>query len=106
MPFWLRLLLRFDGGIRTDVLRRLLDAGWVDAYRHLHPRDAGFTLPPGAPSIRLDYLLVPEALVGRVARCEPASTLPLVDRASDHLPLVVELATGDDGAVLQPTDQG
>jgi len=106
MPFWLRLLLRFDGGIRTDVLRRLLDAGWVDAYRHLHPRDAGFTLPPGAPSIRLDYLLVPEALVGRVARCEPASTLPLVDRASDHLPLVVELATGDDGEVTQTTDQG
>ena len=45
MPFWLRLLLRFDGGVRTDVLRRLLDAGWVDAYRHLHPTDAGFTLP-------------------------------------------------------------
>jgi len=106
MPLWLRLLLRFDGGIRTDVLRRLLDAGWVDAYRHLHPRDAGFTLPPGAPSIRLDYLLVPEALVGRVARCEPASTLPLVDRASDHLPLVVELATGDDGEVTQTTDRG
>ena len=106
MPFWLRLLLRFDGGIRTDVLRRLLDAGWVDAYRHLHPTDAGFTLPPGAPSIRLDYLLVPELMLSRVARCEPASTLPLVDRASDHLPLVVELDTGDDAEEGQHTAAG
>ena len=102
MPFWLRLLLRFDGGIRTDVLRRLLDAGWVDAYRALHPRDAGFTLPPGAPSIRLDYLLVPQPLLTRVARCEPAASLPLVERASDHLPLVVELSTDEDASAMGP----
>ena len=69
-------------------------------------RDAGFTLPPGAPSIRLDYLLVPEPMLSRVARCEPASTLPLVDRASDHLPLVVELDTGDDAEEGQHTAAG
>ena len=91
MPFWLRLLLRFDGGIRTDVLHRLAAAGWTDAYRQLHPDDAGFTLPPGAPAVRLDYLLVPPALLPRVSRCEPAANAPLVERASDHLPLVLEL---------------
>jgi exodeoxyribonuclease III len=93
MPFWLRMLLRFDGGIRTDVLRRLIEAGWIDAYRTLHPKDAGFTLPPGAPAVRLDYLLVPPPLVERVVSCEPADDAPLVARASDHLPLVVDFET-------------
>lgn len=90
MPFWLRVLLRFDGGIRTDVLRRLTEAGWIDAYRHLNPGKAGFTLPPGRPSVRLDYVLVPADLLPRIARCEPADG-PLVERASDHLPLLVDV---------------
>ena len=59
MPLWLRLLLRFDGGIRTDVQDRLAAAGWIDAFRHLHPDDPGFTLPALEPQIRLDYALVP-----------------------------------------------
>jgi len=88
MPFWLRMLLRFDGGIRTDVLRRLETAGWVDAYRRLHPDKPGFTLPPGAPSVRLDYLLAPETLIPKVTSCDPADGIALVERASDHLPLV------------------
>ena len=66
MPLWLRILLRVDGGIRTDVQDRLAAAGWVDAFRHLHPDDPGFTLPAVAPRIRLDYLLVPGALLPRV----------------------------------------
>ncbi len=94
MPFWLRILLRFDGGIRTDVLRRLIDAGWVDAYRHLHPDKAGFTLPPGRPSVRLDYVLVPAGLLPRIDRCEPADG-PLVERASDHLPLLIDVRGPD-----------
>jgi exodeoxyribonuclease III len=69
MPLWLRLLLRFDGGIRTDVQDRLAAAGWIDAFRRLHPDDPGFTLPASSPQVRLDYA-------------------PLVARAADHLPLV------------------
>jgi exodeoxyribonuclease III len=94
MPFWLRILLRFDGGIRTDVLRRLIDAGWIDAFRHLHPGKAGFTLPPGRPSVRLDYVLVPADLLPRIDRCEPADG-PLVERASDHLPLLMDVRGPD-----------
>ncbi|HET7726720.1 MAG TPA: endonuclease/exonuclease/phosphatase family protein [Candidatus Limnocylindrales bacterium] len=88
MPLWLRLLLHFDGGIRTDVLDRLGAAGWIDAYRRLHPDQPGFTLPPRAPQIRLDYLLVPEPLIGAVASCGPVADAPHVTRASDHLPLL------------------
>jgi exonuclease III len=92
MPLWLRILLRVDGGIRTDVQDRLAAAGWVDAFRHLHPDDPGFTLPAVAPRIRLDYLLVPGALLPRVTACAPAVDAPLAARASDHLPLVAEIA--------------
>ena len=91
MPLWLRLLLRFDGGIRTDVHDRLAEAGWVDAFRHLHPDDPGFTMPALAPQVRLDYALVPRAMLGRVRACAPAADAALVARASDHLPLVVVL---------------
>jgi exodeoxyribonuclease-3 len=101
MPFWLRVLLRFDGGIRTDVLRRLLDAGWIDAFRQLNPGQAGFTLPPGRPSVRLDYVLVPAALIPRVERCEPAGG-PLVERASDHLPLLLDVRQGPTPATGGP----
>jgi exodeoxyribonuclease-3 len=88
MPFWLRLLLRVDGGIRTDAQDRLAAAGWVDAFRHLHPDAPGFTMPAHAPQVRLDYALVPAGLLPLVRTCEPAADVPLVGRASDHLPLL------------------
>lgn len=88
MPFWLKLLLRLDGRIRTDVLDRLAAEGWVDAYRALHPGEHGFTLPAGSPQIRLDYLLVPEAVMPRIQECAPAPKGDLAARASDHLPLI------------------
>lgn len=88
MPLWLRLLLRFDGGIRTDVQDRLAAAGWVDAYRHLHPGESGFTLPASSPQVRLDYTLVPGPMLPRVTSCAPAQDAPMAARASDHLPLL------------------
>ena len=73
MPLWLRLLLRFDGGIRTDVQDRLAAAGWIDAFRHLHPGEPGFTLPAVAPQVRLDYMLVPAGLLPRVTGVRPGA---------------------------------
>ena len=73
MPLWLRLLLRFDGGIRTDVQDRLAAAGWVDAFRHLHPGDPGFTLPAVEPQIRLDYVLAPRPMLPLIRSCAPAA---------------------------------
>ena len=94
LPLWLRMLLRVDGGIRTDAMTQLFSAGWIDAYRHLQPDAAGFTLPPLDPSVRLDYMLVPTGLAARVRTCrpvEPSEVHGLVGRASDHLPLLAEL---------------
>ena len=97
MPLWLRLLLRFDGGIRTDVQDRLAAAGWVDAFRRLHPDEPGFTLPAPEPQVRLDYVLVPRDLLASVRECAPASDAPLVARASDHLPLVAVFGPAGEG---------
>jgi exodeoxyribonuclease-3 len=93
MPLWIRLLLRFDGGIRTDVHDRLAGAGWVDAFRHLHPDEPGFTLPAVSPQVRLDYALVPAAMVPRVEACAPAADVVNAARASDHLPLVTVIGS-------------
>ena len=87
MPFWLRMLLRFDGGFRTDVHTRLAAAGWIDAFRHLSPGDPGATLPAGSPQVRLDYALVPAAVLPRVRTCVPVER-ELAARASDHLPML------------------
>lgn len=103
MPLWLRAWLRFDGGIRTDVLDRLARSGWRDAYRVLHPEEPGFTLPSSAPRVRLDYLLAPERVIPRVRVCEPLVGGTLVARASDHLPLlaVVEASAPGAGSTLR-----
>lgn len=94
MPLWLRVLLRFDGGIRTDVQDRLAAAGWVDSFRHLHPGEPGFTLPAAEPQVRLDYALAPAPLLPLVRACAPASDAALAARASDHLPLLVVIEPG------------
>ena len=95
MPWWLRLLLRFDGGIHTRVIQMFLDAGFVDGYRRLHPEALGFTLPAVNPSVRLDYAMVSPDLVASLRSCAPVApdgiTSPLV-RASDHLPLLTEFS--------------
>jgi endonuclease/exonuclease/phosphatase family metal-dependent hydrolase len=91
MPWWVRLLLRFDGGIHTRVIQMFLDAGFVDAFRRLNPEALGFTLPALNPSVRLDYAMLAPDLVRRLRSCTPVApeglTSPLV-RASDHLPLL------------------
>lgn len=95
-PLWIRILLRVDGGIRTDAMALLERNGLTDTFRRLHPTDAGYTLPPRDPSVRLDYLLATSDAMPLVRSVEPVlpADEPLVLRASDHLPLlsVIEAA--------------
>jgi endonuclease/exonuclease/phosphatase family metal-dependent hydrolase len=94
MPRWIRLLLRVDGGITTSAVERILAAGFVDAFRRLHPTSAGATLPAAVPLVRLDYVLTGRDVTDAVGACDIGSARreDLV-MASDHLPLVVELAS-------------
>jgi endonuclease/exonuclease/phosphatase family metal-dependent hydrolase len=92
LPRWIRILLRFDGGIRTDVLSALVTAGFTDTFRRLHPGSPGPTMPAVAPTVRLDYVLAGEGLVDRVVACDPVPVDPVqAVQASDHLPVLAIL---------------
>jgi endonuclease/exonuclease/phosphatase family metal-dependent hydrolase len=91
MPLWIRALLRFDGGIRTDAMAAVAGAGFTDAYRAANAGFAGLTLPSGAPVIRLDYLMLDESLAGRLVACRTGEPGPVAALASDHLPVIAEL---------------
>lgn len=94
LPARLRALVWLSGGrIRWRTIQTILDAGYADAFRHLQPDLVGSTFPTWDPHIRLDYLFVPAAVAGRVARCVVLTTPSGTRHASDHLPLFAELET-------------
>jgi exodeoxyribonuclease-3 len=91
LPARLRALLWLSGGrIRWRTIQAVLDAGYVDGFRHLQPDLVGHTFPTWDPHVRLDYLFVPQPYANRVARCQVFSPDGVRD-ASDHFPLLAEL---------------
>jgi endonuclease/exonuclease/phosphatase family metal-dependent hydrolase len=91
LPARLRALVWLSGGrIRWRTIQTVLDAGYVDAFRRLHPDVVGNTFPTWDPHVRLDYLFVPGGFVACVRGCEVLSP-PEVAAASDHFPLFTEL---------------
>lgn len=94
---WRRLprrlqILGWLGGrrIQWQIVKRMVEAGYADGYRRLHPGDHGFTFPAWDPHVRLDYLFVPGASMERVRCCEVFQGGEALT-ASDHLPLVAEV---------------
>jgi exodeoxyribonuclease-3 len=91
LPARLRALVWLSGGrIRWRTIATVLEAGYVDAFRHLHPDLVGNTFPTWGPHVRLDYLFVPGGAVANVRACEVLSP-PEAKDASDHFPLFAEL---------------
>ena len=92
LPYRLQAVLWLSGGrIRWETIQIMLDAGYLDSYRMLHPKDPGFTFPTWDPHVRLDYAFVPGASAGRLKECEVMTSAPGLKDASDHLPLRAEL---------------
>src|SRR5919198_1306891 len=57
LPPRLRPFVWLSGGrIRWRTIRAILDRGYVDSFRRLHPTEPGATLPTSNPHIRLDYV--------------------------------------------------
>jgi len=73
-----------DGRAVRELRERLTDA-WA-----LVGGEGGETFPATGPTARIDYLFVSAGL--RVERALVPAVLPEARRASDHLPLVVDLA--------------
>ena len=81
------------GRVRWRTIQTVVEAGYVDAFRRLHPSDPGLTLPTSDPHIRLDYVFVPEPEAGRVVACYVVKD-PAAVGASDHFPVVADLEIG------------
>jgi len=61
------------------------------AFRTLHPDAPGLTFPVWNPHVRLDYLFLPSNRRAALVASEVVSDGPVAE-ASDHLPLLTELA--------------
>jgi len=91
LPWRLRPFLWLTGGrVQWRTIQTVLDDGYVDSFRMLHPDDPGLTLPTVDPLLRLDYVFLPHAQAGRVTKCEVVRNAIAVG-ASDHFPVLSEM---------------
>jgi exodeoxyribonuclease-3 len=80
------------------VWSRLLAQGWVDATRHLCPRERIYTFWVNAHAFarnagfRMDFLLVTPGLVPRIAGVAVDAAQRGRDKPSDHAPVRLALA--------------
>jgi exodeoxyribonuclease-3 len=64
MPTWIRTLIWLSGrNVRRQVIQIMLDDGYVDGYRRLHPEQLGYTFPTINPHVRFDYFFVPVSFI-------------------------------------------
>lgn len=84
------------GTIERWTVSRIIEAGYVDCFRRLHPRAHGYTCATWMPAARIDYVFADEQMVARLQRCEVVGGRGWPDReanvASDHHPLLAEFA--------------
>lgn len=91
LPRRLRALVWLSGGrIRWRTIQTILDAGYIDAFRHVKPDQIEDTFPTWDPHVRLDYVFLPAAFAGDVRACQVVKTAD-ARGASDHFPLLMEI---------------
>ena len=81
-----------------EAFQRLLDQGWTDAVRHLHPRDTIYTFWKywrGAfernAGLRIDHFLLNRVARERLGAAEVDLRPRGWEKTSDHAPVVLEL---------------
>ncbi len=84
------------GTIERGTVACLLDSGYIDCFRRLHPRAHGYTCATWMPAARIDYVFADPLMAGSLRRCEVVGGRRWPDReatfASDHHPVVAEFA--------------
>jgi endonuclease/exonuclease/phosphatase family metal-dependent hydrolase len=97
MPRWIRGMIWLSGrDIARSTIEMMRADGYIDAWRSLHANhesDPGYTFPVWDPHVRLDYVFTPAKFASRFTSCEVRRTPDTVRTASDHFPLLVEIAT-------------
>ena len=92
MPAWIQALIWLSGrDIQRETIKIVLDAGYVDGYRYLHPSERGSTFPTWDPHLRLDYIFMPSRFADRLISCHIINQPAEVSVASDHFPLLISL---------------
>jgi exodeoxyribonuclease III len=96
-------LWRFDAVLQPATRAawsRLLAQGWIDATRHLYPRERIYTFWVNAGAFarsagfRMDFLLVTPGLAPRIAEVTVDAGQRGRDKPSDHAPVRLELGAG------------
>jgi endonuclease/exonuclease/phosphatase family metal-dependent hydrolase len=74
----------------------LLQAGYIDCFRRIHPHGLGFTFSSSIPAGRIDFIFASPELAQRLVACDVITEGEGVrgEEASDHLPVYVEFAEG------------
>jgi endonuclease/exonuclease/phosphatase family metal-dependent hydrolase len=76
------------------AVRSMLDAGYVDCLRQIHPRADSFTCPTYQPAVRIDYVFATTAMAALLVNCfvaaQSGALRELAMRASDHFPVVAD----------------
>ena len=91
LPHRLRALVWLSGGrIRWRTIQIVLNSGYADGFRRLHPDDAGLTFPVWSPHVRLDYVFIPADQAARLLACRVIRD-PQASDASDHFPLLADV---------------
>jgi len=92
LPRWIQAMVWVSGrDIARDTIGVMLEARYVDAYRTLHPDDAGYTFPTWDPHTRFDYVFTPERYARQLVHCDVRLDGDVAKAASDHFPLLTEI---------------
>jgi len=91
---------RFDAVLQPqtqEAYRRLLETGWTDATRHLHPAERIYTFWVNAGAFqrnagfRMDFLLLTAPLVPRLKKTGVDAEFRGREKPSDHAPVWIEV---------------
>ncbi|HZS15200.1 MAG TPA: endonuclease/exonuclease/phosphatase family protein [Candidatus Dormibacteraeota bacterium] len=86
-----RVLNRF---IERWTVPRMLDAGYTDCYRAVHPAGEGYTCATWMPAARIDYVWADATMARRVVVCDVVGQDgrpdPDAAAASDHFPVLAD----------------
>jgi exodeoxyribonuclease III len=84
-----------------EAYRRLIEEGWTDALRALHPGERIYTFWKyfrnafaRDAGLRIDHLLLSPAVAGRLVAAGVDRDVRARERSSDHAPVWIELAEG------------
>ena len=70
-------------------IRLILESGFLDCFRHLHPQDLGYTIRTDHPWSRIDFVFASPTLTPCLRACEVATTGAAAS-ASHHFPIWAE----------------